>query len=71
VEKVWDAHYTLGARYISKNTVIPRKVLFYICTYDIKKLHFPRKTSKNLRTNFTEQEDSTEENCLQVTTQQM
>ena len=22
VEKVWGAHYTLGARYLSKNTVI-------------------------------------------------
>ena len=23
VEKVWGARYTLGARYLSKNTVIP------------------------------------------------
>jgi len=24
VEKVWGARYTLGARYLSKNTVYPR-----------------------------------------------
>jgi hypothetical protein len=24
VEKVWGAHYTLGARYLSKNTVFNR-----------------------------------------------
>ena len=27
VEKVWGAHYTLGARYLSKNTVI---CFFYV-----------------------------------------
>ena len=30
VEKVWGAHYTLGARYISKNTVIHSVVLKYL-----------------------------------------
>jgi len=26
VEKVWGAHYTLGARYLSKSRVITRKI---------------------------------------------
>ena len=33
VEKVWGAHYTLGARYLSKNTVIEETILYSLLIY--------------------------------------
>jgi hypothetical protein len=36
VEKVWDARYILGARYLSKNTVTAQSLLHVLCFLDLR-----------------------------------